>query len=110
MRKVRAPRLPAPHSPRPLLTPRLRRSLGSGKYQTETGQTACDSCAAGSYSAAKGSTACELCAAGGYCDEPGADSPSVWTPCEPGRWSNVIGLDNSSGCVACGEGTHQGWR
>ena len=59
----------------PPLTLFLHRSLGSGKYQTETGQTACDSCAAGSYSALSGSAAqsdCEACPAGGFCAAPGA--------------------------------------
>ena len=61
------------------------RECESGKYQIGNGTTACFGCEAGKYVAAKGQTACEPCAAGGYCEEPGASSASVWTPCEPGR-------------------------
>ena len=78
------------------------RPCESGSYQIEAGATACIPCPAGSYIAAKGSTACSLCSAGGYCEDVGASSASVFQLCQPGTWSDIIGLNNSNGCRPCG--------
>ena len=79
------------------------RPCASGSYQTEAGATACVSCPAGSYIAAKGSTTCSPCSAGGYCEDVGASSASVFQLCQPGTWSDIIGLNNSNGCRPCGQ-------
>ena len=79
------------------------RPCESGSYQIEAGATACIPCPAGSYIAAKGSTACSPCSAGGYCEDVGASSASVFQLCQPGTWSDIIGLNNSKGCRPCGQ-------
>ena len=79
------------------------RPCESGSFQTEAGATACIPCPAGSYIAAKGSTACSPCSAGGYCEDVGASSASVFQLCQPGTWSDIIGLNNSNGCRPCGQ-------
>jgi hypothetical protein len=71
-------------------------------FYSGIGAVNCEICHAGSYLPG-GAQECVLCAAGSFSTSEGAVSETTCIPCEPGSYSEAVGV---SGCELCQAGTY----
>eukprot|EP00704_Kipferlia_bialata_P000894 g894.t1 len=75
----------------------------AGKYQSETGQSDCDTCPAGYY-CVEGTEDPVICPAGSYC--PAGTESATENQCPAGTFSSTTGLEVLGSCTPCTAGSY----